>query len=669
MTLAPGTTLGPYQIVRQLGSGGMGVVYEARDPRLKRTVAIKLLPPDLTRDETAKQRFLQEAQAASALDHPNICTIFEINETDDGQLYLVMAHYEGETLKERIERGPLELDDAIDIATQVGQGLAEAHGAGIVHRDIKPANLLATKTGVVKILDFGLAKLAGTEGVTQTGTTLGTVAYMSPEQSKGQEVDHRTDIWSLGVVLYEMLAGEPPFQGENLLSLADAIRSTEPEPVTGPGSSLNGALSRAMSKDVSRRHQQVTELLSDLVTGSSEPSAPPRVSAEPDIPSIAVLPFDNLSDQSDDYFADGLTEDIITNLSRFRELRVIARTSMFRFKGLAIDLSRLRTELGVGYVVEGSVRRAGGRVRITAQLIDAGSQLHLWADKYDREMEDIFAVQDEVTQTIAAALGVTIQDVALQRALSKNPTDFDAYDCLLRARRYTTSLSADMHAEARDLLERAVALDPTYADAYALLANVYLAEHRFDTNPRPDPIGRALKAAQTATRLDPQNAYVRCWLAICHFFRRENDLFEAEAQRALNLNPNDPETLADLGHYLAFMGQFERGVALTRRAQQLNPLHPGWLDFAFARYHYDRGEYADTLAAVQRAAMPHFYWTHLLNAAALGQLKRAEAGDALASIYALKPDFSARVELEKWNAAADDLEHLLDGLRKAGVKE
>ena len=209
MSLTPGATLGPYAILAELGHGGMGVVYTALDPRLDRQVAIKLLTPDLTRDETAKQRFLQEAQAASALDHPNICTIHEINETDDGQLYLVMAYYEGETLKERIERGPLDLDEAVDIATQVGQGLAEAHGAGIVHRDIKPANLLIATSGVVKILDFGLAKLAGTEGVTQTGTTVGTVAYMSPEQACGEEVDHRTDIWSVGVVLYEMMTGEP----------------------------------------------------------------------------------------------------------------------------------------------------------------------------------------------------------------------------------------------------------------------------------------------------------------------------------------------------------------------------------------------------------------------------------------------------------------------------
>ena len=291
MSLSPGTPLGPYEIVSQLGSGGMGVVYEATDPRLKRTVAIKVLPPDLIKDDTAKQRFLQEAQAASALDHPNICTIYEINETDGGQLYLVMAHYEGETLKERIERGPLDLDDAVDIATQVGQGLAEAHGAGIVHRDIKPANLLVTKSGVVKILDFGLAKLVGSEGLTQTGTTVGTVAYMSPEQARGQEVDHRTDIWSLGVVLYEMVAGTPPFQGENLLSLADAIRSGEPEPVSGKASALNGMLGRAINKDVGQRYQAATDLLADLRTGSSTPATVVTRSAEPDIPSIAVLPF------------------------------------------------------------------------------------------------------------------------------------------------------------------------------------------------------------------------------------------------------------------------------------------------------------------------------------------------------------------------------------------
>ena len=300
MFLPAGSTLGPYEIRSQLGQGGMGVVYLAQDPRLKRQVAIKLLPPDLTRDATAKQRFLQEAQAASALDHPNICTIFEINETADGQLYLVMAHYEGETLKERIARGPLPLDDAIDIATQVGQGLAEAHGAGIVHRDIKPANLLITKSGVAKILDFGLAKLAGSEGVTQTGTTVGTVAYMSPEQARGEEVDHRTDIWSLGVVLYEMLTGRPPFQGENLLAIAKAILDSPTPALTREAAALNGIVGRALSKRESGRYQVVSDLVDELRNATTR--ATPATN-QPDVPSIAVLPFRSMSaDPEQEYF-------------------------------------------------------------------------------------------------------------------------------------------------------------------------------------------------------------------------------------------------------------------------------------------------------------------------------------------------------------------------------
>jgi TolB-like protein/DNA-binding winged helix-turn-helix (wHTH) protein len=385
-------------------------------------------------------------------------------------------------------------------------------------------------------------------------------------------------------------------------------------------------------------------------------------------PILAVLPFANLNAEVDEYFADGLTEDIITNLSRFRDLRVIAGSSTFRFKGRGVDLQEIRTWLNADYFVQGSVRRAAGQVRISAQLIDTASGLQIWGDRYDRDMEDIFALQDEVTRTIAAALGVKIQDVALRRALIKKPVELDAYDCLLRARRYTGTLSGEMHAEARDLLERAVELDPLSSDAHALLANVYLGEHRFDMNPRPNPIGRAMVHALAATQLDPQNAYARCWLAIVHFFRGENDRFEVEAGRALELNPNDPETLADVGHYLAFMGEFERGVELSRRAQRLNPMHPGWYYFSFARMHYNRRCYKETVAEMQRVGLPHFYWTHLLTAAALGQLGRAEAGAALSRIFEIKPEFSAYGELRKWNAAPDDLEHIMQGLRKAGLR-
>ena len=405
----------------------------------------------------------------------------------------------------------------------------------------------------------------------------------------------------------------------------------------------------------------------DAVAG--DPMAPARVVETAAPPVLAVMPLTNLSAEVDEYFADGLTEDIITNLARFRDVRVIAGASTLQIKGLALQPREICERLKAGYIVQGSVRRAAGRVRISVQLIDGASSVQLWGDRYDREMGDIFELQDEVTRTIAATLGVTVQDVALQRALKKSSIELDAYDCLLRARRYTRVLSAEMHAEARELLERAVELDPLSADAHALLANVYLGEHRFEMNPRANPIGRALVHALAATQLDPQNAYARCWLAIVHFFRGENDKFEKEAQLALSLNPNDPETLADVGHYLAFMGEFERGTELSRRAQQLNPLHPSWYHFSFARLHYHQEAYEKVISDVQRIGLPHFYWTHLLDGASKGQLGRPDASESLARIFEIKPNFSARVELQKWNAAPKDLEHIMEGLRKAGLRE
>ncbi len=384
-------------------------------------------------------------------------------------------------------------------------------------------------------------------------------------------------------------------------------------------------------------------------------------------PLIAVLPFENLSADVDEYFADGLTEDIITNLSRFRDLLVVGRSSTFGLKGSTADTAEICARLGAGYLVEGSVRRAAGRVRITAQLIDGANGVHLWADRYDRNMEDIFALQDEVTRTIAATLGVKVQDVALQRAMKKNRAELDAYDCVLRARRYTATLSAEMHADARDLLETAIVRDPSSADAHALLANVYLAEHRFDANPRPDPIGRALAMAERAVDLDPQNAYARCWLAIVHFFRKENDKFRTEADRALALNPNDPETLADIGHFYAFMGDFERGHDLSCRARALNPLHPGWYHFASVRFHFSRREYDEALVELERISMPDFYWTWIFRAAVLGAMGQTDrAGAAFRRLYELRPGVDPRAQLEKWNAAPGDLSRLLDGLRAAG---
>lgn len=518
MPLASGSTLGPYTITAELGHGGMGVVYTAHDPRLQRQVAIKLLPPNLSRDETAKQRFLQEAQTASALDHPNICTIYEINETDDGQLYLVMAHYEGETLKKRIEGGRLPLDDALDIATQVGQGLAEAHGAGIVHRDIKPANLLIANGGVVKILDFGLAKLAGVEGVTQTGTAVGTVAYMSPEQARGEDVDHRTDIWALGVVLYEMLSGLPPFQGENLLSLSDSIRGSDPTPLTGDASSVNGPVTRALSKDTGERYQAVADLLAELRSDTAGAATVPvsrPVSRDPlgahqnEGFWVAVLPFGSTGTSADlEALAEGLSEAIVAGLSRFSYLWVLGRGSTQRYAGQSPDVRTVGEELGARYVMSGRLRQVGARLRAAVQLVDAVSGAQLWSETYERSFssEAVFETQDDlvprIVSTVADIHGVLPHSMS-EAVRLKAVDEISPYEALVRSFGYNERMTAEDLADVTACLERAVQQAPGNADCWAMLSLMYANEYGHWDDPGEDWLGRALNAARTAVELAP----------------------------------------------------------------------------------------------------------------------------------------------------------------------
>ena len=574
MTLAPGTQLGPYEIVSQLGQGGMGVVYQATDPRLGRTVAIKLLPPDLTRDKTAKQRFLQEAQAASALDHPNICTIFEINETDDGQLYLVMAHYEGETLKERTARGPLELDDAIDIATQVGEGLAKAHAAGIVHRDIKPANLIVTADETVKILDFGLAKLAGTEGMTQTGTTLGTVAYMSPEQAKGQEVDHRTDIWSLGVVLYEMLAGQPPFQGENLLSISNAILESDQPSLTGPSLPAQGVISRSLSKNREERYQSVSDLLGELRTLHSSPAPTVVAAAQRDVPSIAVLPFANMSaDPEQEYFCEGLAEELIDALARVENLHVVARTSAFQFRGKGHDLRQVAEQLKVKNVLEGSVRKAGNRLRVNVQLINAADGYHLWSERYDRDMDDVFEVQDEIAQTVVTKLKVKLLGVG-DAPLVTRPTDnLEAYNLVLKGRYQTRRLTAKAIEKSLQCFTQALAIAPDYAAAHAGVAGAHVVQAMFGGARPHDVMPRAQEATRRALALDDSEAGAHYASAlVLQYYERDWAGAEQAYRRALALNPGDGAVRSSFSMALGCLGRADESLSEARRAVELDPV-------------------------------------------------------------------------------------------------
>ena len=679
MALGPGDQLGPYLLTTQIGQGGMGMVFAAQDPRLDRQVAIKVLPPDLTRDPTAKQRFLQEAKAASALDHPNICTIHDVGETDDGELYLVMAHYEGETLKERIARGPLPVNEAVDIATQVGRGLAKAHVAGIVHRDIKPANLMVTTDSTVKILDFGLAKLAGLEGVTQTGTTVGTVAYMSPEQARGQEVDHRTDIWSLGVVLYEMLAGEPPFQGENLLALAEAIRSQEPGRLGADAESLDPVIRKALNKESGQRYEAVADLVADLRSPSGSGAARSVAETQAEVPSIAVLPFANMStDPDQQYFCDGLAEDLITELSRLRWLHVTARNSSFSYRAQTPDIRDVARDLGVGYIVEGSVRKGANRVRITAQLIDTSTGNHIWSEKYDRDLDEIFALQDEITETLASTLETEVGEFERERAHRQPPDSLGAWDAYQRGLWHMWQMDSQDLTDAQHFLGRAIELDPTFAQAHAAMAFVHFLEATMTgVGSSLESLARASQFAAKAIALDEKEAMAHAVLGRILTFQGDFDAAIQESRIAIALSPSSALGHYGLGVALWWRHQSADAIPELDMAVRLSPRGP----FVWATIHmraYARmclGEY-DLATEDARQAILHptaSFWPYATLAAAEGLRDRAEeAKQALDKLLDINPEFSPDAAIARYFPAMVEemrpkFESWIEGLRKAGL--
>ena len=563
-----GKTISHYKIIEKLGEGGMGVVYKAEDTKLKRAVALKFLPPELTRDPEAKKRFIHEAQAASVLDHQNICTVHEIDEAEDGQTFIVMACYEGETLKVKIQKGPMKVEEAIDIALQVAQGLEKAHKKGIVHRDIKPANIFVTEDGVVKIVDFGLAKLAGQVKLTKTGTTTGTIAYMSPEQIQASEADHRSDLWSLGVLLYEMLTGELPFRGDYEAAIIYEILNAKPKAFqrfrSGVPDNVTILISQLLQKDRDQRVSSAREIIDQLKSRPTE-----RLSEERK--SIAVLYFENMSsDKETDYFCAGMTEDLITDLSKIRKLKVIPRSDILPYRNKEIQSRQVGEALRVHYIVEGSVRKGGDKIRITAQLIDVKSGFQVWAERYDRLVEDVFNVQIEVSEKIAEALKVSLTE-SEKKSLAKKPTDdLRAYDFYLRGSEFFLQKGKKNNDAAIQMFEHAVSIDPNFPLAYAGLAEAYSYNYTFYDGDR-SWLEKTMEMNEKALDLDPDLIEAQIGIGLVYFFQKRLTVAVHHLEKVLKIKQDSYLVLFWLGTISFCLEDYDAAVKYHQRGAVIKP--------------------------------------------------------------------------------------------------
>ena len=533
-----GQTILHYKISDKLGEGGMGVVYKAEDSKLKREVAIKFLPNVISKSKEEKTRFENEAQAAASLNHPNIATIHAIEEKDN-QIFIVMEFINGPELKDKIEENRITLEESLNIIEQIANGLSAAHHKGIIHRDIKSGNIMLTHSGQVKIMDFGLAKVKGSSQITKVGTTIGTAAYMSPEQAQGTKVDNRADIWALGVIFYELLTGQQPFKGEFEQAVIYSILNIEPDPVSTIKPDiplkLEQIVKKLLSKDVDLRYQDVTSFLNDLRDFKNK-----KTDSKTDVEkTIAVLPFENISpDKETDYFADGLAEELIINLSRIKEVSVVARTTTMQYKGSKKDIKTIGRELGIRYIMEGSVRKFKDDLRISVQFIDVAKGTQLWGETYKGKLADIFDIQEKVSKEIVDALMLKLSPVE-KVELSKRPTlNAEAFDCYLRGRNFLSNRTKSNLDFAILLFQKAVELDSRFAAAYAGLGEAYGTMYRdFD---RQEPwLDKALDVSLKALMYDPSLSEAYASMGLAYFGKDQLDEALTASKKAIELDPNN----------------------------------------------------------------------------------------------------------------------------------